>query len=42
MLYGGIKKKIDSNIITYREENGGFKNRKQLKEVPLPQSTFQM
>lgn len=30
----GINKTIAKNIVAYREENGKFKNRKQLKKVP--------
>ena len=30
----GVGPALASNIINYREEQGGFKNRKQLKEVP--------
>ncbi len=30
----GVGPQLASNIIQYREENGGFKNRKQLHEVP--------
>ena len=30
----GVGPTLASNIITYREEHGGFKSRKQLKEVP--------
>jgi len=30
----GVGPSLASNIITYREEHGGFKNRKQLHEVP--------
>ena len=30
----GVGPQLASNIIKYREENGGFKNRKQLRDVP--------
>ena len=30
----GVGPQLASNIIQYRDENGGFKNRKQLREVP--------
>lgn len=38
----GVNRTVAANIVAYREEKGGFKSRKELREVPrLGDSTFQ-